>query len=91
MNNHPEDAGIIQTILDRFNNQRFPRTMAMKEKVDRGEKLEKFEVDYLAEVLEDARSLHALIERHPEYQPLVIKAFDLYKEISEKALANEKS
>ena len=89
MSNHPEDAGIIQTMLDRFNTQRLPRALAMKDKVDRGETLEPFEVHYLAEILDDARSMHTLLERHPEYHPLVAKAFDLYKEITEKALANE--
>ncbi len=89
MNQHPEDAGVIQALLERFNEQRLPRALEMKAKVERGETLESLEVSFLAEVLADARAMHNLLERHPEYEPLVTKALGLYKEITEKALANE--
>ncbi|MBP8168851.1 MAG: hypothetical protein KAX99_04220 [Azonexus sp.] len=89
MSNKADDAGVIQVLLDRFNQQRLPRALLMKEKVDRGETLEKFEVDYLAEVLKDIQSIRGLVERHPEYQELVAKGINLYKEITEKAVANE--
>lgn len=89
MSNKTDDAGVIQVLLDRFNEQRLPRALLMKEKVERGETLEKFEVDFLAEVLADTRAMHALLERHPEYKELVTKALNLYTEITEKALANE--
>ena len=89
MNNHPDDAGVIHTLLDRFNTQRLPRALKMKEKVERGETLEASEVEFLANTLADAHSMHALLERHPEYEPLVTKILHLYKEITEKALANE--
>ena len=89
MNNHPDDAGVIQTLLDRFNTQRLPRALGMKEKVERGETLEESEVEFLANILTDIRTLHPLMERHPELESLSIKALGLYKEITEKALANE--
>jgi hypothetical protein len=91
MNQNPNDAGVIQALLTRFNEQRLPRALEMKAKVERGEALESFEVSALAEVLADARAMHGLLERHPEYEPLVTKALGLYKEITEKALANEKA
>lgn len=90
MNQHPEDAGLIQVLLARFNEQRLPRALEMKAKVDRGETLAAFEVDLLADILADARAMHGLLERHPEYEPLVTKALGLYKEITEKALENER-
>lgn len=89
MNQHPEDAGVIQALLERFNEQRLPRALEMKAKVERGETLESSEVDLLAGILADARAMNSLLERHPEYQSLVTKALGLYKEITEKALANE--
>ena len=89
MNNHPDDAGVIQTLLDRFNTQRLPRALGMKEKVERGETLEESEVEILANILTDIRTLHPLMERHPEPESLSIKALGLYTEITEKALANE--
>lgn len=91
MNSKPNDAGVIQAMLERFNEQRLPKALEMKARVEQGETLETFEVDFLADVLADARTMHGLLDRNPEYEPLVIKALDLYKEITEKALANEKS
>ena len=89
MTSQTDDAGVIQVLLDRFNEQRLPRALQMKEKIERGETLEKFEVDFLADVLADTRAMHALLERHPEYEEIVTKALNLYREITEKALANE--
>lgn len=85
------DDGVIQVLLERFNTQRLPRALELKAKVDRGERLEPFEVDHLAEVLADIRAIKALLDRHPEYETLVLKGMGLYKEITEKALANESS
>ncbi|MDQ5879213.1 MAG: hypothetical protein QG616_2302 [Pseudomonadota bacterium] len=89
MSQNANDAGVVQALLDRFNTQRFPRAMELKAKVDRGDKLENFEIDYLAEVLADIRSIKALVNRHPEYEALVVKGMNLYTEITEKALGNE--
>lgn len=90
MSENQNDQGVIQVLLDRFNKQRLPRAMALKDKVDRGEVLDDDEVTYLAAVFEDIRNLQPLVERHPEYEPLVIKGMALYQEISEQALANAK-
>jgi acyl CoA:acetate/3-ketoacid CoA transferase len=83
-----QDQGVIQALLERFNTQRLPRALVLKEKVDRGEMLEEEEVNYLAAVHEDIRNLRPLVDRHPEYEALVVKGTSLYTEITEKALAN---
>lgn len=90
MSDNSNDQGVIQVLLDRFNKQRLPRAMEMKEKVNRGEELDDDEVTYLAAVFEDIRNLKPLLGRHPEYEPLVMKGMALYQEISEQALANAK-
>lgn len=90
MSENENDAGVIQVLLDRFNKQRLPRALEMKEKVNRGEVLDDDEVTYLAAVFEDIRNLKPLLDRHPEYEPLVVKGIALYQEISEQALANAK-
>lgn len=88
----PEDeAGILKVTLDRFNNLRLPRALALKEKVERGEKLHESEVKFLAEVAADLHTLKGFLERHPEYEPLVVKAIGLYEEITQKAIANEQA
>jgi phosphotransferase system IIA component len=84
------DAGVAQTLLDRMSNQRLPRALELKEKVDAGETLSEFDLRFLEEVFADAQSIQPMVERHPEYQQLVSRAIHLYKEILEKAMENEK-
>lgn len=88
MANQSEDAGVIQAVMERFNEQRLPRALDLKEKVDRGEVLADYDISFLEEILGEIRAANPLIERHPELQPLVVKVMGLYKEIAEKAAAN---
>jgi hypothetical protein len=89
-NSETKDQGIITALLDRFENQRLPRTLRLKEKVDLGEKLTDSDIDFLEQVLSDAAQVQQLADRHPEYQTLMAKAVHLYHEITEQALKNEK-
>ena len=83
------DAGVAQTLLDRMSNQRLPRALELKEKVDAGETLGEFDLNFLEEVFKDAHAIQPMVERHPEYQQLVSRAIHLYKEILDKALENQ--
>lgn len=85
-----KDAGIIQVLLERFERQRLPRLLELKEKVDKGEMLDEWDTTYLEEVFEDAREAKPLVDQHPEIQDLYARAVHLYKEITEKALENAK-
>jgi len=82
------DLGIIEVVLERMEKQRLPRLFAMKQKVDKGESLDDYELDFLELTIADARKLFPLIDRHPEYQPLAAQVMELYKDISDKALQN---
>jgi len=91
MTEKSEDAGIITVLVERFESERLPRALDLKEKVDRGETLNDNDIAFLEQVFADANKLGPLLERHDEYHKLVAQAINLYKEITDKALANEKS
>ena len=91
MTENTNDAAMIQVLAERLEKQRLPRALAIKEKVDSGEVLEDFDIEYLEEVFKDATDIGPLIDRHPEWQPLAAKMVSLYKEITEKALENQKA
>ena len=84
-----KDAGMIQVLAERLETQRLPRALSIKEKVDSGEVLDEFDIEFLEQVFEDANAIKPLIDRHPEWQPLAVKLIALYKEITAKALENQ--
>lgn len=90
MRDSSNEAGVIQVLMERFNNQRLPMALEIKAKVDAGESLSDFDLRFLDEVLMDAQKIQPWVGRHPEYQGLVVRAIGLYKEIVDKAAENEK-
>ena len=92
MSELPEsDTGIIAVLLERLEKQRLPKALALKKKVDRGELLNDFDIQFLEQVFADSNRIKPIIERHPEYHSLVARMVHLYKEITDKGLENEKA
>jgi hypothetical protein len=83
------DEGTIIALLDRFRLQRLPAALEIKSRVDAGEKLGDHDVEFLQQVFQDVRDVQPLIARHPELGKLAGQVSALYKEITDKALANE--
>ena len=86
-----KDEGVLTAIVERMQEQRYPRALELKEKVDRGETLEDFDIDFLERVFEDCTGLKPLLDRHPEYQELAARMMNLYHAITTQALANEQA
>jgi hypothetical protein len=91
MTESSKDSGMIQVLAERFENQRLPRVLSIKEKVDKGGVLDEFDIEFLEQVFEDANTIKPLLDRHPEWQPLAARMVHLYKDITETALKNEGS
>ncbi len=89
MNIQNEETGIIQVVLERFEKQRLPRMIEIKQQLDQGKTLSEFDIEYLSEAIHDARVLLPYLNRHPEYETLVSSVIHYYKLITDEALANE--
>jgi hypothetical protein len=90
MTDPSKEDGVILALIDRFEKQRLPRLKALKEKVDRGERLSDGEVEFLDTVIHDAQQSKHLMDRHPEWHSFCSYVVHLYETITEKALDNEK-
>ena len=91
MNNKKKDEGVVEVLLERFEKQRLPRLLEIKKHVDAGMLLSETDLLFLEKVNKDALNAEPLVKRHPEFEELYVKAVNLYKEIIEKALENEKT
>ncbi len=91
MKDPQQDAGMLAVLIERLEGQRLPRALDLKEKVDQGGCLDDFDIAFLEEVFADSQQLQPLMERHPEHQEIAAKMMGLYREITEKGLANERS
>lgn len=89
MSEASRDAGVIQALLQRLETQRLPRALDLKKKVDQGEPLDDYDIQFLEQVFADAEQIRPYRTRHPEYEGLVSRVIHLYKEITDKALENE--
>ena len=89
MTDTSKDAALIQVLVDRLEKIRLPVALELKEKVDRGERLNDREIGYLEEVLGDVEQVKPLLDRHPEWQDIAIRMTGLYSEITTRALENE--
>ena len=85
-----KDQAVIKTLIKRFDKHRLPRLMDIKEKVDQGETLSDSSIQFLEQVFNDTKqNEHYLQAADDELKALMMKVFALYKDITEKALANE--
>ena len=90
MTDPSDEDGVIMALIDRFERQRLPRLLALKEKTDGGKLLSDTDIEFLNTVIHDAQQSKRLIDRHPEWHAFCANVVHLYETITEKALDNEK-
>jgi hypothetical protein len=71
--------------------QRLPRAVALKDRVDRGQLLNDLDLAFLQEVLEDGRRMASIVEKDERLLDLAGRMLRLYREILDKALQNEQA
>jgi hypothetical protein len=86
-----KELGVLVVLAKRMVEERLPRALAIKERVDRGEVLTEPEIEYLEQVFTDAKSLAPIIDKDARARDVAGRMLSLYKEIMDKALQNEKA
>jgi hypothetical protein len=90
MSDSSSDNGVIVALIVRFERERLPRLLKLKEKTNSGGKLTDADIAFLDTVIHDAQLSKHLMDRHPEWQSFCAKVLHLYDTITETALNNEK-
>ena len=85
-----KELGTIAVLAKRMVEERLPKALAMKAKVDKGEVLNDLDLAFLDEVVAGARQNWGLL-KDPRVLEVAGRMTQLYKEITEKALENEKA
>lgn len=86
-----KQEGIVTALLERLEQRRIPRALDIKEKVDSGEILDEYDIEFLERVMKDAEVTKRYIDERPDLQALYTRVVGLYQEITKKALENEQS
>ena len=89
MEQKDKDALIIAAALKRLNEFRLPRMLSLKKKVDGGDVLDDYDLDFLRRALNDARDLNPILERNPQYLELRDKAVGLCEQILKQSGENQ--
>jgi hypothetical protein len=86
-----KDLGLLAVLAKRMVEERLPKALALKERVDRGEVLNDLDLAFLEQVVTDANSLRPVMKENPQALEIGGRMLQLYKEISAKALENEQA
>ena len=91
MSDSESEVAVIYALIERFETQRLPRLLEIKERVDQGDVLSERDIQFMSEIAHDAQQGKRLVDRHPEWQRYCAEVIHLFEEVAEKALENEKN
>ena len=91
MSDISKDTGVLAVLAKRMVEERLPKALALKERVDRGEVLNDADIAFLERVIADAKNLGPIIDKDQRARDVAGRMISLYKEIMNKALENEKT
>ena len=84
-----KELGVMAVLAKRMVEERLPKALALKERIDRGEKLNELDLLFLEQVVKDANQIRPVLKDDARAMKVAAQVLQLYREISEKALQNE--
>lgn len=91
MSGASQKSGTIAVLAKRMTEERLPRAVAIKDKVDQGELLTDLDLAFLQQVVDDARRMGSVVKSDPRALDVAGRMLQLYREIMDKALQNEQT
>jgi hypothetical protein len=86
-----KELGVLVVLARRMVDERLPKALAIKERIDRGEVLSELDIELLEQVFTDAKNLGPIIDKDARVRDIAGRMMSLYKEIMAKALQNEQA
>ena len=82
--------GILQSLMQEFEQHRLPRLLRLKDKVDSGEAINEVDFEFLCKEIKDACMTKHLTVNYPELEEFCLQVGHLFKELCDEAVENEK-
>ena len=86
-----KELGVIAVLAKRMVEERLPKALELKERVDRGETLNGLDLNFLEQIVKDAGEIMPKVKDDPRAMQVAARMLQLYKEITAKALENEQA
>jgi hypothetical protein len=86
-----KQTGVIAVLAKRMVEERLPKALELKARIDKGDVLNELDLNFLEQVVTDANTIKPMMRDNPRVLEVAGRMMELYREITEKALANEQA